>query len=111
MKLLASSSYDYMKLMVMELQEKLQEIEEAEKRAAARTCADGGDASAAKSSLVDTEPKAPPRQRPNPFNNNQKTPKVPAKVWAVLHSEFGTKISMDRQRWCQGRGQQQQMSG
>ena len=59
MKILACASFDYMKLMVVELQHQLAELEEAERTAAtaADQETDGG------------EPKPPPRQRTNPFTN------------------------------------------
>ena len=59
MKILACASFDYMKLMVVELQHQLAELEEAERAAAVAADheTDGG------------EPKPPPRQRANPFSN------------------------------------------
>ena len=63
MKIVACASFDYMKLMVVELQQQLAELEEAERAAAASTAA------AAADSTVE-DPKPPPRgQRANPFNN------------------------------------------
>ena len=67
MKILACASFDYMKLMVVELQHQLAELEEAERVAAVAAAA-----SAAASVTADeagAEPKPPPRQRMNPFDN------------------------------------------
>eukprot|EP00095_Tigriopus_kingsejongensis_P002444 maker-scaffold380_size190731-snap-gene-0.49 protein:Tk02444 transcript:maker-scaffold380_size190731-snap-gene-0.49-mRNA-1 annotation:"FAM109A" len=89
MKLLACSSYDYMKLMVLELEQQLGELDEAERHGGL-----GQD-----SPTNETEPKAPPRQhRNNPFN-----PRDPAraahKPWQLLHEEFGNQIMSDRLAW------------
>ena len=60
MKFLASSSYDYMKLMVMELQQKLVEQEELEKlQAQQKISMENMNASAFTTSVT---------SRPNPFN-------------------------------------------
>lgn len=73
MKILACASFDYMKLMVVELQHQLAELEEAE-RAAATAAAD------ASGTGTEEEPKPPPRQRANPFNNQ---------VSFLIRIEFG----------------------
>ena len=70
MKILACASFDYMKLMVVELQHQLAELEEAEERAAAHA----EEAKEATEATEDgagggAEPRPPPRQRANPFNN------------------------------------------
>lgn len=65
MKALARASYDYLKLMVAELQKQLDELNEAEKQAKG-----GGDDSSMQ------PPKAPHRQRQNPFNRTQSSNEV-----------------------------------
>lgn len=84
MKFLASSSYDYMKLMVMELQQKLAEVEELEK-------------------LHAQEERCKKEQRPNPFNKTDtldtKAPTAPSS-WAQIHAKYGGKIKADRDKWC-----------
>ncbi|XP_063359979.1 sesquipedalian-1-like [Cydia amplana] len=107
MKALACASYDYMKLMVAELQ---RQLDEAEAEAAAEAAA-----------LVTTpteEPRAPPRgQRYNPFNKlpenepkavpgsrhhkenlrpDMSRKKVP---FRDIHTAFGRKILLDRSEW------------
>ena len=67
MKIVACASFDYMKLMVVELQQQLAELEEAERAAAAAATATA--AASAVADEADAEPKPPPRQRANPFNN------------------------------------------
>lgn len=70
MKALACASYDYMKLMVAELQRQLDEMEECD----AMTASFGEKSSLSSPQSVAREkksggsPKAPPRQRHNPFN-------------------------------------------
>ena len=83
MKLLACASYDFMKLMVVELKHKIQEIE-------ARGAA-GGEGEGA-------EPRPPPRSRHNPFNTGKDRPKH---TWLDWHTYFGEKISKDREEWVQ----------
>merc|ERR1711994_957849 len=55
MKLVACASFDYMKLMVVEMQQQLNELEDREKSG-------GGDGGG-------SDPKPPPRGRANPFNS------------------------------------------
>ena len=62
MKIVACASFDYMKLMVVELQQQLAELEEAERAAAVAAASVTADEAGA-------EPKPPPRQRMNPFDN------------------------------------------
>jgi hypothetical protein len=88
MKFLASASYDYMKLMVMELQQKLNEQEELEKvQLQAQRSAD----------IVQ-------QQRPNPFNKADTLSAAalinPTLSWAQVHKCYGDKISKDRDKWC-----------
>ncbi|KAK8740703.1 hypothetical protein OTU49_002663 [Cherax quadricarinatus] len=66
MKALARASYDYLKLMVAELQKQLDELNDAEKQAQGG----GGE----DDSLH--PPKAPHRQRQNPFNRTQSSNEV-----------------------------------
>ncbi|CAG9784038.1 unnamed protein product [Diatraea saccharalis] len=109
MKTLACASYDYMKLMVAELQ---RQLDEAQAEAAAEAAA-----------LVtitppEEEPKVPPRgQRYNPFNRGLETesktvhgsrhhkenlrPDVPRKKvpFRDIHTAYGRKILADRNEW------------
>ena len=106
MKLLACASYDYMKLMVLELQQQLAELEESERLAASSTTATTtltATTNGLSSSTVEeggTEPKPPPRQRANPFNQLEPQ-KLPKKTWLKMHQEYGLKIQKDRTVWCQ----------
>ena len=77
MKLIACASYDYMKLMVVELQHQLAELEERDKL------------------KESSKPEAPPRSRTNPFNSVD----TRKKVWAEIHRSIGEKISSDRKAW------------
>ncbi len=90
---MACASYDYMKLMVLELQQQLSELEEAERSAQQGSVSNGHEAS---------EPRAPPRQRQNPFNSagEDKARIVTKMQWQHLHREFGTNIVRDRESWC-----------
>lgn len=110
MKLLACASYDYMKLMVLELQQQLAELEESE-RLAASTAAAPVTATLSNGSVSSPveedgggggEPKAPPRQRANPFNQLEPK-KTPKKSWLKMHEEYGLKIQKDRTIWCQNK--------
>ncbi|XP_063216553.1 sesquipedalian-1 [Bacillus rossius redtenbacheri] len=72
MKTLACASYDYMKLMVAELQRQLDEMDECEtvnanNQAAALRCADDVGTEAPGGRPCES-PRPPPRQRHNPFN-------------------------------------------
>lgn len=105
MKFLASSSYDYMKLMVMELQQKLVEQEDLEKiQAQQKISMENMNAPALTSSVT---------SRPNPFNkadtlSNANAASMAASIstatktstWAQIHSKHGTKIACDRDKWC-----------
>ncbi|CAH0722028.1 unnamed protein product, partial [Brenthis ino] len=110
MKALACGSYDYMKLMVAELQRQLDEAqaEEAAEAAAMVTV-----------SSAEEEPKVPPRgQRHNPFNKvpdgeskavtgsrhhkeSIKSNEVPRKKvpFRDIHKAYGNKILRDRSEW------------
>jgi len=96
MKLLACSSYDYMKLMVVELEQQLAELEENERLAKAGTSANLNPDS--------YKPRAPPRNRHNPFNEaEQKSRKANYKRrWEELHQKYGHRVLSDRSQW-QGR--------
>jgi len=86
MKLVACASYDYMKLMVVELQQQLAELEERERLGAvAEVSSCGG-------------PKVPPRNRANPFNTAGGRDKV-GKTWTELHKQFGQQIMKDKEEW------------
>lgn len=87
MKFLASSSYDYMKLMVMELQQKLAEVEELEKAQIQQDL---------------LQAKSNPQQRANPFNKATDTLKIAnqSSSWAQIHARIGSKIASDRDKWC-----------
>ena len=83
MKLIACASYDYMKLMVMELQQQLSELEERDEQ---------------QQQLHSQGPPVPPRSRTNPFNNSGSSGK-PKLSWAEIHKNFGVKIIADRKSW------------
>jgi len=84
MKLVACASYDYMKLMVVELQQQLAELEERERMGAGSEVAVGG-------------PKVPPRNRANPFNTSGR--EKHGKSWNDIHKLFGEEIVKDRDEW------------
>ena len=98
MKALACASYDYMKLMVAELQRQLDAAEEE---------------TAAVTPPLES-PKAPPRQRHNPFNRpeshhrSQSVRSAPGRTENVprtrvsfreLHTAYGRKILSDLNEW------------
>jgi len=85
MKLLACASYDFMKLMVVELQHKINQIES------------GGSGERDKPG----EPRPPPRARHNPFNTNKEKDK---RSWLDLHKFIGESIVKDREDWLKGNG-------
>lgn len=99
MKCLAAASYDYMKLMVMELQQKVRELEEMEQLGPVQPL------SVPSSSQVNTD-NSVMQQRANPFNKDtndapQQQPKPNAKSsWALIHVQYGQKIMSDRDKWC-----------
>ncbi|XP_072749881.1 sesquipedalian-1 [Anoplolepis gracilipes] len=97
MKALACASYDYMKLMVTELQRQLDAVEE-------------------ETACVPTQqsPKAPPRQRHNPFNKSDchhrsqsvrsapgRTENIPRTkiTFRELHTVYGRRILADLNAW------------
>jgi len=84
MKLVACASYDYMKLMVVELQQQLAELEERERLGAVAEAAVGG-------------PRVPPRNRANPFNTGGRDRQ--GKSWGELHKQFGQQIIKDKEEW------------
>ncbi|XP_017893528.1 sesquipedalian-1 isoform X1 [Ceratina calcarata] len=98
MKALACASYDYMKLMVAELQRQLDAAEEETTTVAAPS----------------QSPKAPPRQRHNPFNRSelhhrsQSVRSAPGRTENVsrtritfreLHNMYGRRILTDLNEW------------
>ena len=87
MKLIACASYDYMKLMVVELQQQLAELEERDK-------------------LKQSRPEAPPRNRSNPFN----TSLTKRKTWLELHNTLGQKIAADKELWSSSQASQSSSS-
>lgn len=85
MKLVASASYDYMKLMVVELQQQLEEIEERERSLAAN-----------ETEAEQPNPELSSKNRTNPFNNQ----KVKSnKTWNELHRQYGVQILKDQKTW------------
>ena len=80
MKLIACSSYDYMKLMVLELEHQLAELEQRDKQQQQQQA-----------------PTAPPRSRSNPFNNKSSIKK--SRTWTEIHQSWGQKILSDRAKW------------
>jgi len=89
MKLIACASYDYMKLMVIELQQQLAEVEERERLLAI-------------SDVGGSVPKAPPRLRSNPFNSSGKEKR--GKSWGEIHKQIGQEILKDREEWILSKG-------
>jgi len=87
MKLVACASYDYMKLMVVELQQQLAELEERERLGAVAEVGAG----------AGPGPKVPPRNRTNPFNTGGKDRH--GKSWTELHKQFGQQILRDKEEW------------
>ena len=87
MKLIACASYDYMKLMVVELQQQLAELEERDK-------------------LKQSRPEAPPRTRSNPFNSSH----TKRKTWLELHNTLGQKIAADKELWVRSQASQSSSS-
>ncbi|KOC61464.1 Sesquipedalian-1 [Habropoda laboriosa] len=103
MKALACASYDYMKLMVAELQRQLDAEEEEEEED--------------ETTMVmapSQSPKAPPRQRHNPFNRSElhhrsqsvrsapgRTENVPRTriTFREMHNMFGRRILADLNEW------------
>lgn len=98
MKALTCASYDYMKIMVAELQRRL---DAAEEETATVTAAP-------------ESPKAPPRQRHNPFNRSElhhrsqsvrsapgRTENVPRTriTFRELHNTYGRRILADLNEW------------
>ncbi|XP_060832857.1 sesquipedalian-1-like [Bombus pascuorum] len=98
MKALACASYDYMKLMVAELQRQLDAAEEETTMVVAPA----------------QSPKAPPRQRHNPFNRSElhhrsqsvrsapgRTENVPRTriTFRELHNMYGRRILADLNEW------------
>ena len=90
MKQLACASYDYMKLMVVELKQQIGEIEARERLTASRD----GD-----------EPKAPPRTRHNPFNGGAKE-KARSCTWSDLHEAYGERVLANREAWLRRKEQE-----
>ena len=81
MKALACASFDYMKLMVAELQQQLDDLDEAERIAG------------------NVEGKS---ERKNPFQEATTAVGLPNSTsWNSLHFEFGKKILSDRRNWCE----------
>ena len=91
MKLIASASYDYMKLMVVELEQQLAEVEERERQQQLQQQDGGGGGGGG--------PQVPSRTRTNPFNNSSASGGRRKKGWAEYHQSVGTKILRDRQKW------------
>ena len=92
MKLVASSSYDYLKLMIAELQHQLSELEDLDQHRQEQQ--QGGEGA----------PCPPPRTRVNPFNKSYGL-RSRGKKWPECHKLMGQKILEDRQRWA-GAGHQ-----
>ena len=80
MKLVACARYDYMKLMVVELQQQLAELEERERLGAVAEVAVGG-------------PRVPSRNRANPFNSGSRERQ--GRIWGEVHKQFGQEIIKD----------------
>ncbi len=78
MKALACASYDYMKLMVAELQQQLRDLDDAE-------------------SALTLQHEDKSVRRRNPFNDDEK--EVEKVEWLAAHREIGEKILSDREEW------------
>ena len=93
MKLVASSSYDYLKLMIAELQHQLAELEEVDQqRQQQHQGGEGGEGA----------PCPPPRTRANPFNKSYGLRDRSWKqTWAECHNYTGQKILRDRKTWAE----------
>ena len=86
MKLVACASFDYMKLMILELEQQLGEVEDRERAG------------------QEGEPRVPPRGRANPFNCGPEVArKKQRRSWAELHGQLGARVKRDRASWA-GRG-------
>lgn len=83
MKLVACASFDYMKLMVVEMQQQLNELEDRERIGGG----EGGD------------PKPPPRGRANPFNSGGEQGRKVRKGWREVHIAAGRRVQEDRGKW------------
>lgn len=100
MKLLAAASYDYMKLMVMELQQKLQELDELDQHQQQLVTIQ-------QTNKIPTSNSNPKLSRSNPFNRDEeetvKRTKAAAAstIWPQIHATYGQRILADRHRWCQ----------
>ncbi len=108
MKVLSSSSYDYMKLMVLELQQQLSDLEEVERVSGNPAMTPSVNMSNGCAVAAD-EPSRPPRskqqqqlqQRVNPFFSEEQSAILkPKKSWAQAHREAGVRIVRDREHWC-----------
>ena len=84
MKLVAFARYNCMKLMVVELQQQLAELEERERLGAVAEVAVGGS-------------RVPPRNRANPFNSGGRERQ--GRIWGELHKQFGQEIIKKREEW------------
>jgi len=81
MKVLACASYDFMKLMVVELEHKVKQL----------------DIHKSVPDAAATPPPIPPRaHRSNPFSSNSKAQPT---SWTDLHTHIGKKIMQDREQW------------
>ena len=99
MKVLACASYDYMKLMVLELQQQLAEADEVARINGSTTSSVRGSQSS--NSIKDQiagSNNLGGRERTNPFNQGGQA-KAPKKTWNVYHGELGRKIRSDHEVW------------
>ncbi len=119
MKLLSCASYDYMKLIVLELQQQLSELEEVERVTESLTSSSSvtavlnGTVVASPSEAVD--PGQPPKlkeqqqQQQQPQRMNLFLDPLPAETrkpkrsWMAFHMEVGARIRNDRDKWCRDR--------
>ncbi len=112
MKFLASSSYDYMKLMVLELQQKLAELDEQEKiqLKLKQQQQQQQQQQSQNSQAKMTTSNSGEFKRTNPFNKadtlaiseSKQQSATMVSNWCQLHQNYGAKISNDRDRWCLG---------
>ncbi|XP_050534451.1 sesquipedalian-1-like [Daktulosphaira vitifoliae] len=104
MKALACASYDYMKLMVADLQRQLKELEHTSNHESLQLPKD--QITQSNESCERTSPHPPPRGRHNPFNkpisqSPQRKDIVSHRIitFKELHNQLGRSILRDRNEW------------
>lgn len=104
MKVLACASYDYMKLMVLELQQQLAEADEVARVNGSSTAVRSSQSSnSIKEQGSNAGGRSAGSERTNPFNQAGPA-KTPKKTWTVYHGELGRKIRSDHEIWSRSLG-------